>query len=151
MGNAYLIEVGSAFQLSRQHLHCMMDWTILYSFPGFWWRWYFVLCSVGIAFCVYTLLSLVPHCTVWLSSWIFLCLAITVIILILLILAFVWLWTRDDWILCSHNLFYCYLLGKDGVLSFLNSKWHLGNWRVFYYIELQVQGHGLWTMYKNTS
>ena len=86
-----------------------------------WWI------KFGITFGVYTLLLLVPHCMAWLSSWIFLCLPITVIILILLILASVWSWTVDDWILCWLKLFYCCLLGKDGMLSFLNSKWHLRN------------------------
>ena len=61
----------------------------------------------------------------WPSSWIFFCLPITAIILILPILAAVWLWTVDDWILCWHKLFYCCLFGNDGMLSFLDSKWHL--------------------------
>ena len=59
--------------------------------------------------------------TLWLSSWIFFHLQITGIILILLILAAVSLWTADDWIQCWHKWFYCCLLGKYGMLSFLNS------------------------------
>ena len=91
-----------------------------------WWI------KFGIAFSVYTLLLLVAHCMAWLSSWISLCLPITVIILILLILATVWSWTVDDWILCWHKLFYCCLFGKDGMLSSLNSKWHLRNSQLWY-------------------
>ena len=78
----------SVFQLLWDNLHCMLDWTILYFSSSFWWWCYFDLCSsVGIAFRVYNLLSLVPPCMVWLSSWIFLRWPITVIILFLLILA----------------------------------------------------------------
>ena len=91
-------------------------------------------CFVGIAFCVYTLLSLVSPCIFWLSSWISFCLPMTVIILILLILAALWLWMRDDWILC-WRLLYCCLLGKDGIMNFPDSKWHLGNSGLF-----KVQG-----------
>ena len=133
VGNAYLIKTGSFFQLLWQHLQCMVGWAILHSFSGFWWWWYFMF--FRIAFRVYTLFSLVPHCIASLSSWICLRLPITVIILILLILAPVWLWTVDGWTLCWHKLFY-YLLGKDGMLSFLNSKWYLGNSRLSYCNEL---------------
>ena len=44
--------------------------------------------------------------------------------------------TVDDWILCWHELLYCWLLGKEGMLSFQNSKWHLGNSRLSCCIEL---------------
>ena len=42
----------------------------------------------------------------------------------------------DDWILCWYKLFYCCLLSKDGMMSFLNSMRRLGNYRLFYCIEL---------------
>ena len=67
--NAYLIKIRSVFQPLWQHLHCKVNWTILYSFSGFWWWWYFVLRSVGITFLVYALLSLVPRYGLNISSF----------------------------------------------------------------------------------
>ena len=92
--------------------------------------------SVGITFGDYSLLLCLLIWLDWLSSRIFLRFPIVVMILILLILAVLWLWTRDDWILCWLKLFYCWLLGKDCMMSFSNSKWHLGNWWLFYCIRL---------------
>ena len=84
-------------------------WWIVFLFPGFGGG----VISIGIAFCVYTLLLLVSSSLVWLSSCIFSHLPITVIILILFVLATFWLLMSDDWILCWYKLFYQCLLGKD--------------------------------------
>ena len=59
-------------------------------------------------------------------------------ILILLILGAAWLQTGDGWILRWHKLFFGCLSGKDGMMSFPNSKWHLGNSSLFYCIQVKV-------------
>ena len=88
---------------------------------------------------LHILLSLVPPFMVWLNSRIFLGLSITAITLILLILAGVWLSIGDDWIVCWHKLFYCFFAGKDGMMSFPNSKLNLGNPQLFYCLHWIIE------------
>ena len=122
MENAHIIKKGSAFQLLSQHWHCngrlnhiifLFRCLVVVAFC-LMFCWYYILClyPAFVSASLYGLIqflnifSLADNCDILNSNDFGSCLIMG----------------GGDWILCSHNSFCSCLSGKDGTMSFPNSK-----------------------------